>query len=184
MPGSPSLGCASSAAHPSRPSAASHNLTIYHIPSGWSLLSRAIFPGGLKFQQTPSNTPSLKTKRPGFATLISVLFLAAYKFAAAENVTAAAFNISETAAEKLCTMIMLFCVSKEHAGFWTLHANGKHFSLTEYCIKHKSLSMRQDLPFSFTIYWPKKTHIRASKFHLHYRNGTEVTDLFPDIIIG
>lgn len=54
-------------------------------------------------------------KLPGFVTLVSITFPAARKFAAAEDVTATAFNISEMAAARLCIMIKLFCVPKEHA---------------------------------------------------------------------
>lgn len=96
-------------------------------------------------------------KLPGFATLAYITFSAAHKFAAAEDVTATAFNILETAAVRLCIVIKLFCVPKEHASSWALHANGNHFSPTEYCIKHKSLSMCQDLPFSSTMRWTENT---------------------------
>lgn len=54
-------------------------------------------------------------KLPGFATLVSITLPAAHKFVAAENVTATAFNISEMAAARLCIMLKLFCVPKEHA---------------------------------------------------------------------
>lgn len=88
----------------------------------------------------------------GFATFASILFHVAHKFVAAKDMTATALNISEMAAAGLCVMLKLSCVPKEHADSWALHANGNHFSPTEYCIKHKSLSMCQELPFSSTMY--------------------------------
>lgn len=95
--------------------------------------------------------------------MASITFPTAHKFAAAEDVTATAFNISETAAARLCIMIKLFCVPEEHASSWALHANGNHFSPTEYCIKHKSLIMCQDLPFFSTIYWTENTQKKNSE---------------------
>lgn len=53
-------------------------------------------------------------KLAGFVTLASITFPAAHKFAEAEAVTATAFNISGTAAARLCIVIKLFRVPKEH----------------------------------------------------------------------
>lgn len=53
-----------------------------------------------------------------FVTLTSITFPAAHKFAAAEVVTATAFNTSGTAAARLCITIKLFCIPKEHKSSW------------------------------------------------------------------
>lgn len=82
-----------------------------------------------------------------------------------------AFNISGTAAARLCIMIKLFPVPKEHESSWALHTNGNHFSPTKYCIKHKSLRMCQVLLFCYVPNREHKNPLRV--FHLYFRKGTD-----------